>query len=191
MQQFALKLTLFSPLIHAKVTVRAHSLKQTQRGTQMKLILPALILALSTLASAQYATPTREIDVPAKTAFQYTAVCVSASNGSVCNGTNTAAIPAGMRAVVEELNLQIGTTSATLPTVNPILRITSLLNGEAVTRNFHAPFHGTIANTNHFYHLQAATKFYADSFSSVSILHAFPSGESSLTYVISGHYEKK
>lgn len=70
----------------------------------MKHVLTLLAAAtlLSAVASAQYSTPVREVDVPAKSAFVLTFTCADSALSASCDPDN--AIPAGYRFVVETIN---------------------------------------------------------------------------------------
>lgn len=135
----------------------------------MKLILPTLLLAFSTLASAQYASSVREIDVPAKQAFRLTASCTLQSSGTTCP-TNWV-VPAGFRAVVEQVNVRLTFNGTVDPqSLNPAVDIQGSLNGNAVVHSFYPETQGTASNMRIFY-LRELQKFYMDSFSNLMVVH--------------------
>jgi hypothetical protein len=153
----------------------------------MKLILPTLLLAFSTLASAQFATSVREIDTPAKQAFRLTASCTMASSGLMCP-TNWV-VPAGFRAVVEQVNVRLNFTNDTAAqAINPAVDIQGNLNGNAVTHNFYPDTKGTTGTSRIFY-LRELQRFYMDSFTNFLVVHS----SSSPVFVsigISGHFAR-
>lgn len=69
----------------------------------MKHVLTLLAAAtMSVVASAQYSTPVREVDVPAKSPFVLNFTCAETADSVDC--TPNKAIPAGYRFVIEMVN---------------------------------------------------------------------------------------
>lgn len=147
-------------------------------------------------ALAQYASPVRDVENPARTPFQGSGnVTVDPGFGGVF-GTTVADVPEGERLVIEHVSVSCTSASGN-PVTSASLAVTQRTSpSSSISRSFQIPirYQGNSSFGGDTYVGSLTTRFYADrGFSSSGggvsggVLRATGSGSSSCFFAISGH----
>jgi hypothetical protein len=160
-----------------------------------RLTLPLLAIAglFASAASAQYSTPMRDVENPARTSFQASATVVLDPPFAGVFGTPLFDVPAGRRAVIEHVSARCSSPSGS-PIVQAVVGVTELTPLGSNTRSFQVPlaFQGSDPFVGPLYIGSLTTRLYSDRGSAgggvtAGAGRANGTGSGSCNFTISGH----
>ena len=131
--------------------------------TRVRLGLIAALLA-TTAQAATYSTPVRDVENPARSSFQASAIITMDPPFAGVFGTPLYDVPNGMRAVIEFASARCSSPSGN-PIVQVVVQVAELTSGGgSIARNFEVPisYQGTDAFSGPLYVGALTTRLYAD-----------------------------
>jgi hypothetical protein len=145
-------------------------------------------------ASAQYSTPMRDVENPARTPFQASGSVTFDTPFAGIFGTPLYEVPTGRRAVIEYVSVRCSSPAGN-PMVSAVIQVTELTGGGgSIARSFQIPitFQGTDAFSGPLYIGGLTTRLYSDRGLSgggvtMGASRANGSGSGNCSFAISGH----
>ncbi len=173
------------------------TLKETAMPDRFRFAISLLLFAASSVycaaASAQYSTPMRDVENPARTPFQASGTIDFSPPFAGVFGSPLFDVPAGRRAVIEYASVRCFSAAGN-PIVSAVIQVTELTGGGSISRSFQIPitFQGTDAFSGPLYIGGLTTRLYSDRGLSgggvtIGASRASGSGSGSCAFAISGH----
>jgi hypothetical protein len=172
--------------------------KERKMPNNNRSIFALLLLATAGLfasaASAQYSTPVRDVENPARTPFQSSTTITMDPPFAGVFGTPLFEVPVGRRAVIEYATARCSSPSGN-PIVQVVVQVTELLSGGgSISRSFQIPvgFQGVDAFSGPLYIGGLTVRLYSDRGAAgggvtAGASRSSGSGNASCTVTISGH----